>query len=734
MLRITALAIAAVCTLSGVARDYAQYVNPLIGTGRVGGALSGNNNPAATVPFGMVQLGPDTHPAPDWFNASGYDYTDGRIYGFTHTRLSGTGASDLIDVSLFPTLGEARSSAFSHERETASPGYYRVNLDDENILAEMTATPRVGVHRYTFPVESAAHIIVDLDRSAQKGSWDRKIIQSQLRVVSPTMLTGYRVITGWAKLRKVYFAAEFSRPFEAVLSDGSTVRPNTDVINGRELRADLSFAPSAQPVVVKVGISAVSPEGAMANLKKEAEGRSFDEIAAVARKAWNDRLGAIDVDDEGEKATIFYTALYHAMVQPNLFSDVNGEYTTPVYSTARVPEGEEQYTTFSLWDTYRGAHPLYTLLYPKLDAAFVNSMLRHYDDYGYLPIWHLWGQDNYCMIGNHAIPVVVDAVLKGLPGIDPERAYEAVRQSSVRSHPNSPFDVWETYGYMPEPLQTQSVSITLEMAYNDWCVARLAEHLGKTDDTERFYRRAGFYKNLYDPSTDFFRARDEKGDWIEPFDPLRYGANGGYPYTEGNAWQYFWYVPHDVDAFVAMAGGPKAFEKKLDDFFTITDSSGEKNDNISGMIGQYAHGNEPSHHVAYLYNAVGASQKCRDLVARICSELYNTSPSGYAGNDDCGEMSAWYIFSALGFYPVNPADGKYWLGIPAFPKATVNLPDGKTFTVLTTGNGRMRPSAIDGGTGAPRVKSVLLNGKPLKGYTISHSDILKGGTLEFRLG
>lgn len=734
MLRITALAIVAVCALSGVARDYAQYVNPLIGTGRVGGALSGNNNPAATVPFGMVQLGPDTHPAPDWFNASGYDYTDGRIYGFTHTRLSGTGASDLIDVSLFPTLGESRSSAFSHERETASPGYYRVNLDDENILAEMTATSRVGVHRYTFPADSAAHIIVDLDRSAQKGSWDRKIIQSQLRVVSPTMLTGYRVITGWAKLRKVYFAAEFSRPFETVLSDGSTVRPNTDVINGRELRADLSFAPSAQPVVVKVGISAVSPEGAMANLKKETEGRSFDEIAAVARKEWNNRLGAIDVDDEGEKATIFYTALYHAMVQPNLSSDVNGEYTTPVYSTARVPEGEEQYTTFSLWDTYRGAHPLYTLLYPKLDAAFVNSMLRHYDDYGYLPIWHLWGQDNYCMIGNHAIPVVVDAVLKGLPGIDPERAYEAVRQSSVRSHPNSPFDVWETYGYMPEPLQTQSVSITLEMAYNDWCVARLAEHLGKTDDAERFYRRAGFYKNLYDPSTGFFRARDEKGDWIEPFDPLRYGANGGYPYTEGNAWQYFWYVPHDVDAFVAMAGGPKAFEKKLDDFFTITDSSGEKNDNISGMIGQYAHGNEPSHHVAYLYNAVGASQKCRDLVARICSELYNTSPSGYAGNDDCGEMSAWYIFSALGFYPVNPADGQYWLGIPAFPKATVNLPDGKTFTVLTTGNGRMRPSAIDGGVGAPRVKSVLLNGKPLKGYTISHSDILKGGTLEFRLG
>ncbi|MDO5333650.1 MAG: GH92 family glycosyl hydrolase [bacterium] len=734
MLRITALAIVAVCALSGVARDYAQYVNPLIGTGRVGGALSGNNNPAATVPFGMVQLGPDTHPAPDWFNASGYDYTDGRIYGFTHTRLSGTGASDLIDVSLFPTLGESRSSAFSHERETASPGYYRVNLDDENILAEMTATSRVGVHRYTFPADSAAHIIVDLDRSAQKGSWDRKIIQSQLRVVSPTMLTGYRVITGWAKLRKVYFAAEFSRPFEAVLSDGSTVRPKTDVINGRELRADLSFAPSAQPVVVKVGISAVSPDGAMANLKKEAEGRSFDEIAAVARKEWNDRLGAIDVDDEGEKATIFYTALYHAMVQPNLFSDVNGEYTTPVYSTARVPEGEEQYTTFSLWDTYRGAHPLYTLLYPKLDAAFVNSMLRHYDDYGYLPIWHLWGQDNYCMIGNHAIPVVVDAVLKGLPGIDPERAYEAVRQSSVRSHPNSPFDVWETYGYMPEPLQTQSVSITLEMAYNDWCVARLAEHLGKTDDAERFYRRAGFYKNLYDPSTGFFRARNEKGDWIEPFDPLRYGANGGYPYTEGNAWQYFWYVPHDVDAFVAMAGGPKVFEKKLDDFFTITDSSGEKNDNISGMIGQYAHGNEPSHHVAYLYNAVGASQKCRDLVARICSELYNTSPSGYAGNDDCGEMSAWYIFSALGFYPVNPADGKYWLGIPAFDKATINLPDGKTFTVLTTGNGRVRPSAIDGGAGAPRVKSVLLNGKPLKGYTISHSDILKGGTLEFRLG
>lgn len=710
------------------AGKFTGYVDPFIGTGRVDGALSGNNHPGATVPFGMVQLGPDTHPAPDWFNASGYDYNDTRIYGFTHTRLSGTGASDLIDISVFPTTsGTATSSAFSHDNETASPGYYSVMLDDEGIRAEMTATTRGGIHRYTFPDGAQANILVDLERSAQKGSWDRKIVNSQIRMVSPTMMTGYRVITGWAKLRKVYFAVEFSEPVvEAVLTDGGTVRAGASVVNGRDLKALLKFDAPSRKVEMKVGLSAVSTENALENLRVETSGKSFDTIRAEADKAWDKELGRIEVEGEPEKMKIFYTALYHTMFQPNTFSDINGQYMTPVYTVGQLPEGETQYTTFSLWDTYRAAHPLYSLILPGRNADFVNSMLRHYDAYGYLPIWHLWGQDNYCMIGNHAIPVVVDAVLKGTPGIDPERAWEAVMQSSVNSHPNSPFDVWEKYGYMPEPLQTQSVSITLEMAYNDWCVARLAEHLGKTAEARRFSRRAEFYRNLYDASTGFFRAKDEHGDFIEPFDPLKYGANGGYPYTEGNAWQYFWYVPHDVEAFVGLAGGKKAFERKLDTFFTLADSSGEKNDNISGQIGQYAHGNEPSHHVAYLYNDVDAPAKCRRMVARIMDKMYNTSTSGYAGNDDCGEMSAWYVFSAMGFYPVNPASGEYYLGVPAFDRVALHLPNGKTFTVTRSGKGSANQPLA-----ASEVKQTRLDGKPYKQLRITHDTILSGSELTF---
>ena len=388
-----------------------------------------------------------------------------------------------------------------------------------------------------------------------------------------------------------------------------------------------------------------------------------------------------------------------------------------------MPEGDTQYTTFSLWDTYRGAHPLYSLLMPQLNASFVNSMLRHYKDYGYLPVWHLWGQDNYCMIGNHAIPVIADAVLRDIPGIDYNLAYEAVRNSSLQPHLNSPFDVWEHYGYMPETLQSQSVSITLEMAYDDWCVAQMARKLGNEADYERFSRRAQFFRNLHDSSTGFFRAKDEHGNWTEPFDPLKFGANGGYPFTEGNAWQYYWYVPHDIPALITLTGGKKAFERKLDDFFSITDTSGVKNDNISGCIGQYAHGNEPSHHVAYLYNDAGAPAKAQAMIARIMDEMYNNTSSGYAGNDDCGEMSAWYVFSALGFYPVNPASGEYSLGTPLFDSCTLHLPEGRTFTITAS-----RKSAD-----RHLVKSVQLNGKRVDGHTVTYADIMNGGHLHFNM-
>ncbi len=709
---------------AAAARNNARYVDPFIGTGAVENSLSGNNYPGATAPFGMVQLSPDTHPAPDWYNASGYDYNDSIIYGFSHTRLSGTGASDFIDVSLFPTTTDAESSRFRHSHESAVPGYYSVRLLDEGILAELAATVHVGIHRYTYPDGKERRITLDLDHSANKGSWNRTIIQSQIRKTGPHTIEGFRVITGWAKLRKVYFVAEFSEDIQdMVLTDGETVRNGATAINGKALKASLNFGTNNRPVNVKVSLSGVSTANARLNMEAEASHFDFDRYASNGQDEWNKILGCIDAEGPEDKLRTFYTALYHLMIQPNTFSDVNGEYMTPAYSVATVPENSTQYSTFSLWDTYRAAHPLYSLLMPERNADFVNSMLRHYQDYGYLPVWHIWGQDNYCMIGNHAIAVITDAVLRDTPGIDCDLAYEAVKMSSIQPHLNSPFDIWEKYGYMPETLQTQSVSITLEMAFDDWCVAQLALKLGKDEDYERFMARSQYFHNLYDPDTGFFRAKDENGQWIEPFDPLKFGANGGYPYTEGNAWQYFWYVPHDIPGLIALTGGKKAFEKKLDTFFTLTDRSGEKNDNISGCIGQYAHGNEPSHHVAYLYNYVDAPEKTQQMVSRIMREMYNNSSSGYAGNDDCGEMSAWYVFGALGFYPVNPVSGEYSLGVPLFDKCTVHLPSGRDFTITAT---RSRPGNVV-------VKSVLLNGKRHKALSISYGEIMQGGNLHFEL-
>lgn len=724
-LKLITLALAGVA-LTGSAGKFTEYVNPFIGTGAVNGGLSGNNYPGATVPFGMIQLSPDTHNAPDWFNASGYNYNDSTIYGFSHTRLSGTGACDLIDILFFPSLTDRTSSPFSHAKENARPGYYSVKLDGEDILAELTSGRRAAMHRYTYPQGADAKLLVDMDHSAQKGSWDRKIINSQIRIVNDHTIEGYRVITGWAKMRRIYFVAEFNHPIlNADLYDGNSSHKGTTTINGRQLKGWLDFGKLNSPLIAKVGISGVSYENARENLASEAKGFDFDAMASAADAAWDKELGKIEVEggtpDERE---IFYTALYHTMIQPNLFSDVNGEYVGADYAVKQLPKGEEQYTTFSLWDTYRAAHPLYTILNDEVTADFVNSMLRHYDDYGYLPIWHLWGQDNYCMIGNHAIPVVVDAVLKGVEGIDPQRALAAVVGSSENPHPGSPFDIYEELGYMPEDKQSQSVSITMEDSFDDWCVAQLAEKLGDKETAEKFYKRAGYYANLYNPETGFFQGRNSDGSWLEPFDPVKHGANGGYPYTEGNAWHYFWYVPQNVGALVEYCGGKKGMEKKLDTFFTLEQTSGHKNDNISGEIGQYAHGNEPSHHVAYLYNDCDAPAKAQDMIHRIKNEMYTTDHSGYAGNDDCGEMSSWYVFSAMGFYPVNPASGEYYIGTPTFDRCIIHLPDGKDFTIVAN-----KEKKAD----AHRVKDVRLDNRKINDWKLSHSDLMKGGKLEFNL-
>ena len=705
------------------AQNLTRWVNPFIGTGAVQSSLSGNNYPGATVPFGMVQLSPDTREAPDWAQASGYDYNDSIIYGFSHTRLSGTGASDFIDILLFPTISDKRKSTFTHQHEQARPGYYQVLLKDEKIQAELTASVHVGVHRYTCSDGDQLKLWLDLDHSANKGSWNRRIIQSQLRMVSPTVVEGYRIITGWAKLRKIYFHLEFSQPILSnQLYDGNRMYENTPVINGTELRGLFCFDKKwNKELICKVALSPVSIENARLNMATEVPGWDFEYIARAAETSWEKELRKIIIQGTDLQKKIFYTALYHTMVQPNTMSDVNGEYMASDYVTRSVAKGEVHYSTFSLWDTFRAAHPLYTLMHTHRIPDFVKSMMRQYDYYGYLPVWQLWGQDNYCMIGNHSIPVIVDAVLKGVAGGDEEKAYEAVFNSSIVSHPNSPFEVWEKYGYMPENIQTQSVSITLEQAFDDWCVAQLAKRLGKEKDYNHFMKRSAFYRNLFNSKTGFFQPKNDKGEWIEPFDPYKYGANGGYPFTEGNAWQYFWYVPQNIPDLISLTGGNKAFVAKLDTFFTVSYQSGALNDNASGFVGQYAHGNEPSHHVAYLYACAGEPWKTQKYVAYIMNELYNDSSSGYAGNDDCGEMSAWYVFGALGFYPVNPVSGEYVIGTPMLEEAVIQLPGRKTFTVKAP---RKEDNEV-------YICSMKLNGEKYTKNYITHQDIMKGGILEF---
>ena len=708
------------------AGEITKYVNPFIGTGTIDGGLSCNNYPGATSPFGMIQLSPDTSEAPNWGDASGYDYNRSTILGFSHTRLSGTGASDLIDVTLMPTSSGRTSSTFTHDEEKASPGYYQVMLKDENINVELTTTQRNGIHRYQYPAGKDAEVILDMDHSADKGSWGRRIINAQIRILNDHAVEGYRIITGWAKLRKIYFYMEFSSPIlTSTLRDGGRVHENTAVVNGTNLHGCFRFGKlNGKPLTCKVALSSVSMENARQNMEQEAPHWDFDRYVAAADADWEKQLGKIEIKGTEVQKEIFYTALYHTMIQPNIMSDVNGEYMAADYIARKVGDNETHYTTFSLWDTFRASHPLYTLLEPERVTDFVKSMIRQYEYYGYLPIWQLWGQDNYCMIGNHSIPVITDAILKGIPGIDVEKAYEAVYNSSVTSHPNSPFEVWEKYGFMPENIQTQSVSITLEQAFDDWCVAQLAEKLNKDADYERFHKRSEYYRNLFHPKTKFFQSKNDKGEWIEPFDPYQYGGNGGHPFTEGNAWQYFWYVPHNIQALMELTGGTKAFEQKLDTFFTSNYKSEQMNHNASGFVGQYAHGNEPSHHVAYLYNFAGQPWKTQKYVSHILNTLYNNTSSGYAGNDDCGQMSAWYVFSAMGFYPVNPADGRYIIGSPLLDECTLKLAGNKDFHIRTI---RKSPEDI-------YIQSVTLNGKKHKDFFITHQDIMNGGTMVFKMG
>ena len=739
MKRTTLFLLVLCAVLGGKATDYTKYVNPFIGTQTDDtGALSGSTFPGPTMPQGMVQLAPETEQYVTWDPCCGYDYNRDSIFGFTHTHLSGTGCTDLIDISLMPTTKKVTPQMlskgifalpYSHDREAATAGYYMVDLlGGEDIRVELSATVHAGIHRYTFPKGKDQTVILDLDRMTYRGDAyytgrrAYQIIQSQIRVVDEKTIEGFRVLTGWAKLRKVYFRAEFSRPIaNRIMMDGSRSVGKSDIINGRTLRAALSFdAAQGKDLMVKVAISAVDNDGARKNMKAEAQSWDFGYYTKAAHDAWEKELATIDIEGTDDQKTIFYTGLYHVLMQPNTMSDVDGRYMDTNFEIKQMPAGQAYHSTFSLWDTFRAAHPLYTLLYPEVAAQFVRDMILHHDTYGYLPIWDLWGQDNYCMIGNHAIPVLADAILSELPGIDVERAYKAMVESSTRTHLNSPFEIWEEYGYMPQNKQNVSVSITMEQAFDDWCVAAVAKKLGKTEDYERFIKRSEFYRNLFNPATGFFQPKDDKGNWIEPFDPLSYENPC---FVEGNAWQYMWFVPHNPQGLIDLFGGVKPFIKKLNENFTLTETSGEINGNASAFIGQYAHGNEPSHHTVYLYNFAGQPWRTQELVEQVRSSFYNPTPCGYAGNDDCGQMSAWYIFSALGFYPFNAGSAEYVIGTPLFQKAVLHMPNGKDLVINAP---RKSDKAI-------YVKSVKLNGKKITDWKLTHQQLMEGGSLDFTM-
>jgi len=717
-----------VSLFSASAQTFTSYVNPFIGTGAVDKqSLSGNCYPGATSPFGMVQLGPDTRMEPSWGDdGNGYNYADSIMYGFSHTRLSGTGVSDFIDLLLMPTTDKSEiiaKSFFSHENEEAHPGYYRVKLLSSGIDAEMTTTTRCGIHHYSFPKGKDQRLTIDLFHSSQKGPWDRKVITSQIRIVSPTVIEGFRTITGWAKIRNIYFHIELSRPMIAhEITSGDRTFCDAPVVNGNNLHAFIDFDSKAEDLTVKVSISPVSVENARENMSVEAKSWDFASYRSAADKQWNEYLQRIEVEGSDRDKTIFYTALYHTLVQPNTMSDVNGEYMATDYSIKKMPEGKTFYSTFSLWDTYRATHPLYNLIVPEKNVEFAESMLLHYESYGYLPIWVLWGQENYCMIGNHSIPVLVDLARKNIGNIDKKRILDACVESVSHSHPGFPCEVWEKYGYMPENLQSQSVSITLEQSFDDWCVAQLAKEIGEDAIYEKFSKRSKNYQNLFNADNGFFQAKNDKGEWL-PFDPLKYGANGGNPFTEGNPWQWLWYVPQDVNNLVSLLGGEDAFVKKLDDLFTITETSGSKNINASGFIGQYVQGNEPGHHAAFLYDYAGQPRKTQKMVHRIMDLFYNTESTGYAGNDDCGQMSAWYVFSSMGFYPVNPASNEYAMSSPVFSKVKIHLSNGKTFEIEAPRN---NDSEI-------YIKKQTLDGTLYKSNILNYESIMNGSKLQFQL-
>jgi predicted alpha-1,2-mannosidase len=750
--------------------NYTRWVNPFIGTGG-----HGHTFPGAVMPFGMVQLSPDTRGA-DWDGSSGYHYSDDVIYGFSHTHLSGTGIPDGCDILFMPTVGKAGyfkafgetgvewyASKFSHENERAEPGYYSVDLDQNGILAELTTTPRVGFHRYTFAKVGDAHVVLDL-------KWRDKRLDSDIKV-NGNRVEGFRRSSSWAKDQIVYFAAEFSRTFsgpsvQAGVADrggypgqpASTV-PVDDHYDTGKYQVVFNFNVRAnEQILLKVAISSVSIEGARKNLEAELPGWDFDKVRADAKAAWNKALSKIEVSGgTPDQMTTFYTALYHTMIHPSLFSDVDGNYrgidgkvhnvlssnfslpgSNKKPAKAGTQNASNQYSVFSLWDTFRAAHPLYTIIDQKRTADFINTFIRMYEQGGRLPVWELWGNETDTMIGYHAVSVIADAMAKNIKGFDYEKAYAAAKHSAELDRDG--LAAYKRRGYISSEDENESVSKTLEYAYDDWCIASMGSMLfnrrslgsGKdlgvdndpylkklSTEIDYYRRRAGNFENLFDTQTRFFRPK-KNGGFVTPFEPQDVTFN----YTEGNAWQYSFFVPHDVSRLIQLMGGTSKFVQKLDELFTTSVKlSGREQPDITGLIGQYAHGNEPSHHIAYLYDYVGQPSKTQKYVRQIMDNFYKDAPDGLIGNEDCGQMSAWYVLSASGFYPVVPGQTRYDMGTPLFKQVIYHLENGKTFTIKAP-----KVSATN-----IYINSAKWNGRPQLASYIVQEQIMAGGVLELEM-
>ncbi|MEN7548506.1 GH92 family glycosyl hydrolase [Rapidithrix thailandica] len=707
-----------------------NFVDPFIGT-----ADHGHTYPGATVPFGMVQLSPDNGIS-DWDWCSGYNYIDSVVVGFSHTHLSGTGIGDLCDVLLMPTNADVDfskriksrddydfKSLYSHDKESASPGYYSVWLEDPKIQVELTATERAGFHKYTFDNASNPSVVLDLSYAV---NWDRPT-KTFIRIENDSTVSGYRFSKGWADDQRVFFHIQFSKPFTSFQAASDTLiqEKGQTEIESQAAKALFAFdLTEKEEVLVKVGISSASAEGAKNNLYAEIPAWDFAQVRQDAENKWEKELQKVKVNSQDkELKTIFYTALYHSQLAPVLHSDRDGMYKGANGEYIKA-EGFDYYTTFSLWDTFRANNPLFTILQQDRVNDMIRSMLAFYKEHGLLPVWALSANETNTMTGYHAIPVIADAYLKGFRDYDVELAFEAMKASGMQDIRGVKF--LKEYNYIPSDLEVEAVTKTLEYAYDDWCIAQVAKEMGKTEDYEYFMNRATSYRNIFDPVTGFMRGKMKDGSWRDPFDPKRSSHRVDTDYTEGNAWQHSWFVPHDVQGLINLFGSKERFITKLDSLFSeSSEITGENvSVDISGLIGQYAHGNEPSHHIAYMYTYAGAPWKTQETIRDIMKKMYTTEPNGLCGNEDCGQMSAWYLFSAMGFYPVNPAEGVYVIGSPLFEATSIEVGAGKTFTVKAENVSKENKY----------IQEASLNGAAFNKTYITHQEVMAGGELVLKMG